>query len=180
MKLLGYTNDVKIKNISGGRIALGKFALAHNQYKVINPIDYSEATVKTLDNFLIRNRIEVDFNVNKKEGDKPTTNTVKKETIKNDKGENHEHTVYDPETVKKSKLIEVQNLTDNSKAITINKITKEEAQEFLEQHWKKVEKEIAVIGDIGKLEYILSVAVELGMTGNKKYELVEDRIEELR
>jgi hypothetical protein len=180
MKLFGYKNNVDIKNISGGRIAMGKFALAHNDSKVINPQDFGDDIVKALDIFLEKGKIEAKFEAKKKDEAKADSNVVQKESLKNEKGETHEHTVYDPETAKKNKLIEVESLNDTDKAVAVNSISKEEAEEFLAQHWKKIEKEVEKISDVKKLGKILDVAKELGMDGNKKFELIEDRIENLK
>lgn len=180
MKLFGFKKNVDIKNISEGRIALGKFALAHNASKVINPIDFSDNTIKDLDILLERGKIEANFDVEAEVKVSKQTDVVKKESLKNESGETHEHTVYDPETAKKNKLIEVESLDNNEKAVAVNSITKGEAEDFLAQHWKKIEKEVEKISDVKKLEFIFNVSKELGMHGNKKYELVEERINRLK
>lgn len=180
MKLSECKDNVKIKNVSGGRIGLGKLALAHNESKIINPVYYSNSTIESLELFLARKKIEVEFLGDLKENVVVSHSTTKKETLKNEHGDKNEHVVFDPETSKKNKLINVEEITGNDKPITVNNISRDEAVEFLEQHWKKVEKEVESILDINKLEFILSVAVEIGMEGNKKYELVEERIEALK
>jgi hypothetical protein len=181
MKIVGHKGSINIKNISGGRIAIGRFALSHGKDKTVNPMLFPDNFSVSLERLLAKNAIEVTkVEIKKKDEVTLDSNVVNKTTTKNEKGDEHEHVVYDPDTAKRNKLIEVESLNDNHKAIDVNYISKNEAQDFLEQHWKKIEKEVERINDVKKLEFILSVAKELGMDGNKKYELVEDRINSLK
>lgn len=183
MKLFGYEKHVKVTNKSGGRIAMGKFALSHGNSKEICPMNYSDDVVKALDIFIARGSIEVEPISKIEDAKQEEVNVSKKETIKNDKGETNEHIIFDPES--KSKAIEVISQEIDSKSIEVGEIkespmTKDEAQNFLEQHWKTIEKQLELIKDEKKLEFILLVANEMGMSGNKKCELVEDRINALK
>jgi hypothetical protein len=182
MKLLGYNGFVKITNKAGGSISMGKFSLKHGRSKDINPMNFSDSTVKSLDIFLAKGVIEVTPIDNVEVAEREDTNVVKKETIKNEKGEKNEHSVFDPATAKKERAIQVNSVEDNSNAIEISftEVDKAEAMDFLEQHWKKIEKELVNYRSIKRLTYMLSVANEIGMNGNKKYELIEDRIAELK
>lgn len=182
MKLHEYNGFVKITNKSGGSISMGKFSLKHGKSREINPISYSESVIKALEIFLARGVIEVTPIDNVEVAEKEDTNVVKKETIKNEKGEKHEHSVFDPATAKKEKAIQVNSIEDNSKAIEVsfNQLDKAEAVDFLEQHWKTIERDLQSYKSVKRLEFMLSVANEIGMNGNKKCELIEDRIAELK
>jgi hypothetical protein len=180
MDLRNYKCNVEVKNISGGRIALGRLAIAHNDSKIINPMFFSDDVIGALVFFLAKGAIEIKEVESKKDEKQVESNSVKKETIKNDKGEKREHTVFDPETAKKERAIKVEENNDNGKAIEVGDLDKTLAIDFLEQHWKKIEKELQDYKSAVKLEFYLSVANEIGMNGNKKYELIEDRIKELK
>jgi hypothetical protein len=168
----------KVINKFEGRVVSGSFSLGPNESREIDPMRAPESLLSDLYVFERRKQVEFELNVKlAKLAKGENVKTVK--TVKNEEGETNEHIVFDPESAKKDKLFAVESIENNEKAVDVNHISKEEAQDFLAQHWKKIEKEVELINDAKKLEFILSVAEELGMKGNKKYELVEDRLSKI-
>jgi hypothetical protein len=184
MKLVDTNISVKVTNKSEGRIARGRFSLPHKKSQVIETIRYPKDILVALENFHKLDMIDLK-EVDVKKVKKDNKNVVKKESMKNEV-EKHEHTVFSPEDARKERLINVQEV-EQGKAIEVGEIkedkpamSKEDAEEFLGQHWKKIEKEIEQVKDINKVRYLLATANELGMEGNKKHELIENRLEELK
>jgi hypothetical protein len=172
-------NKFIIKNVAKGRMILSSLLLEDGETFEVNPILLTDATKKEIEYFIATGQIEVSIADVKesKEAKKEISDTVVKETTKNDKGETRSHIVYDPETASKNRAIAVESIevgkaieTDDNKIDLVN---------FLEKHWKTIEREITNISNIARLEKLLLVADELGMKGNKKYELIKNRIKEL-
>lgn len=186
MKFTELENTFNVINKSEGRVVADTFSLPSEESKQVNPLRTTESILKKLEIHYKRKNIDVEFDVKvdkKKKG--KSGYTVNEKTVKNDKGDENEHTVYNPEKAKKDSMINVESIED-SKAVEVEETTKVEnnftmdnAKSFLNQHWKKIQKEVDSMEDIQRLEFILSVAKELGMNGNKKYELVEERISQL-
>jgi hypothetical protein len=171
---------VKIKNKSDGRVVSDAFSLGHDDEVTINTQRLPKSVLEDLNIFYVMGAIEVDTNVTLQNVAKDGNVRVV-ETLKGEEGkETNEHVVFDPESAKKDRLLKTEIIDNNNKAIKVNAMNKEDAVDFLGQHWKRIEKDVEAIIDVSKLEYLLSVADELGMTGNKKHEILKGRINELR
>lgn len=156
-----------------GRVVSGAFSLGHSESRIVDPAQVPQTLLDDLEIFYKRGNIDVQFDVESSKSTE-TLNT------KNISTANHEHTVFNGLN-EDSKLINVESI-ENTKALEVGESNAdkiENAKKFLSEHWKTIEKELKRVFEIEDLKLLLSVANDLGMNGNKKYELIEERYKEL-
>jgi hypothetical protein len=178
MKLVGTNQKIEVINKSKGIVTRGRFSLDAGESRVIETVRFHDDVLKALEKFYLLKAIDLKVADVEKSELKSNSDVVKKESIKNEHGDKHEHTVYDPESAKRERLINVES-HDSGKAIEVG-FDKTDAVDFLEKHWKTIEKELDLVKDMDRLSLLLATAKEIGMEGNKKYELIEDRIASLK
>jgi hypothetical protein len=172
---MNFEGKLTIKNIAYGRLILGVLTLDHEGTFDVDSETLSEQNKKDFEHLIATKQIEIyPADVEESKEVEKASDVITKESVKNEKGETHSHSVYDPETASKNRAINVEEV-QTSKAIVVEE-NRMDYINFLEKHWKTVEKELENITSVERLKKLLSVAEELGMKGNKKYELIKDRI----
>lgn len=161
---------VKIVNTANMRIVTHAFSLAHGQEVIVETRELPEHILKDLNIFHERGHLEfVEVNY------EPEKVKVVKHTETRISETGKEHTVFKPQ---ENKLINVEAIDTSGKGINVG-FSKMDAVDLLSKHWKTLEKEVEGIDSLESLKLILATAVELDMEGNKKYELVKDRISKI-
>jgi hypothetical protein len=159
---------IHIKNKGFSRIASQAFGLGHDEEVTVDTRRLPERVVNDLQFFYENGNIDVEV-VGEEKSKKGIANT---ENVKTANGK--EHTVFKPS----DKAINVQEIDMSGKSVQVG-FAKIDAVELLEKHWKTLEKEVAKIDNVDNLKLVLATAVELDMEGNKKYDIVKERIEQL-
>lgn len=183
MKLVGTDiRAINVLNTANARLAIEAFALGHGESKDIELVLYPESILKGLEIFAVRGDVKITILDDIQAKAKEKSDVVTKTTVKNEKGDLNEHVVYDPAKASTDRLITVSEIEVDTKAVEVSgdTIDREDAERFLEKHWKTVEKELELMTSVANLKKLLVVAEDLGMSGNKKHELIEDRIEALK
>lgn len=159
---------VKVVNVSHSRIVTHAFSLAHEEKAIIKPTDFDEMILNDLNIFHERGLLEFvpveDEEIKKKPLIEKHTETVRTANGK-------EHVIFKPQ----DKLINVEAIDTTGKAIDVA-FSKMDAVELLGKHWKTLEKEIEKIDKLDDLKLILATAKELDMEGNKKFDIVKNRL----
>lgn len=190
-----------VKNYSGLIIIASGIEIPHGTDSyIVEPFKYSEQAIDQLKNFERRGLIEVtnDVKMSLKTKSGESLPVRKVESADGDSGKSHNHFVFDPESEYQSKSINVQEINmgrgsnveeidmgDGAKGIVLGELkpsvkpmTKDEALELLNLHWKKFESEVKKIEDVRKLNLLQIVAMENG-AAEKKVQIIEERITDL-
>jgi hypothetical protein len=168
MDIKSVNGKIHIVNKGYSRIVSQAFGLGHDEEVTLDTRRTPERVLNDLQYFFDGGYIDVEV-VEDNKVDGKIANT---ENIKTVNGK--EHTVFKPS----DKAINVQEIDTSGKSVQVG-FGKIDAVELLEKHWKTLEKEVAKINNIDSLKLVLATAVELDMQGNKKYEIVKERIDEL-
>ena len=168
MDIKSVNGKIHIINKGYSRIASQAFGLGHDEEVTVDTRRLPERVLNDLQFFYESGNIDVEV-VGEGKTEKGIANT---ENVRTANGK--EHTVFKPS----DKAINVQEIDTSGKSVQVG-FGKIDAVELLEKHWKTLEKEVAKINNIDNLKLVLATAVELDMQGNKKYEIVKERIEEL-
>ena len=199
--MINWNDKFRVLNICGGVLISGVIALRDGDDIVIDP---NRASEKTVEDFKIfyrsgKARITNDIGEIKDQEVKDELGVKKIQTVKNADGDLRDHYVADSNQkiigvnqieLGKGIINVTEDLTaENYGAIEVKnenqilakdegRMTREDAINFLERHWKTVASDVAKITDKRKLNYILVVAIEV-KAADKKRELIEARLIEL-
>lgn len=160
---------VRVINTANARVVSHAFSLPHDKEAILETALLPDDILNDLNIFHARGQIKVvPF-----EDETPKKVAIEKhtETIRTANGE---HVIFKPQ----DKLINVEAIDTTGKAIDVA-FSKMDAVELLGKHWKTLEKEVANISKLDDLNLILVTARELDMQGNKKYDIIKNRIDEL-
>jgi hypothetical protein len=197
---MDWNKPFAVTNKSGMIVIAGTIEIHHNtENYIVDPTRHPESTIKSLQIFEQRGTISVTNDIKQVAQKAKEDFGVKKvQSIANDAGDKHDHFVFDPfkdaksainvSEVKMEKGIEVEEdlTSDSEKGIVVHEqkivadeqMTKEQAIELLNSHWKKFESEVNKIDDLRKLNFLQVVAIEIG-AADKKKEILENRINSL-
>lgn len=161
---------VKIINKGNSRVVTHAFSLAHDGDVTIDIAEFPEEILNDLNIFHARGQLEF----HPVEDEKPKKVLVEKHTEVVKTANGKEHVIFKPQ----DKAINVETIDTTGKAIDVA-FSKMDAVELLGKHWKTLEKEVEKINKVDDLKLILATAKELDMEGNKKFDIVKNRIGEL-
>ena|SRR5437763_974655 len=161
---------VRVINTANARVVTHSFSLSHNQEAIITVALLPENILNDLNIFHARGQIEFV----PMEDEAPKKEVIEKHTENFISATGKEHVVFKP----KDKLINVETIDTSGKAVDVA-FSKMDAVELLSKHWKTLEKEIEKIDKLDDLKLILATAKELDMEGNKKFDMVNEKIQKL-
>lgn len=159
----------------------GVFNLENEKSVVIDPVLKPKAIIDDLKIFDRRGYIEVTNNITITESAKKDSFGVK--TLDSGGGKK---AISVTSIDLGGKAISVETATNEPKAevkveapaVVEEKITREQAVELLNVHWKKFESEVNKMTDARKLNFLQIVALEEGVAEKKK-EIIEARLNEI-